>query len=320
MAARGTQSSAPVAGGAWCPTDNGRAPWLTPVREAVMLDIVDPPVLAQKAALALHDIVGMSFTGIAIREASGLFAMHGVSGGRHDETLRRIRVSPGQGLGGKVVSLRRPVTVTDYVRDPAITTHFRDLAIMEELGGMAAVPVLADGDVVAIVYSATRNVGSLGERVITVLDEAARGLADLFGVAVRHDDAVRQHAAAERQRIAEELHDSVGQLLFAIGTSARRLRPDAGGAPPSAQVGREIEGQAAEASSRLRHALGMLGPQTPEECLPVAVRIDVEAFSHRSGVPAHLVVMGQPRGIAPDETCALLNVVREALHNVAKHA
>jgi len=303
---------------AWPTASDGRD-WLTPVREAIVLDVVDPPVLAQKAAQALHPRVGMSFTGVAVRQESGLFAMHGVAGGRHEPVLRRIRVSPGQGLGGKVVALRRPVLVPDYVTDPAITTHFRDLAIMEAFGGMAAVPVIADGDIVAIIYTALRDGGTLGDDAVNRLGQAADGLADLFGVAVRHDDAVRRQAAADRLRIAEELHDTLGQLLFTIGVSARRLC-GGDGAVDLPYLGALIEDRAAEATTMLRRALRRLAPRTPEEDLPVAVRMSIEEFSRSSGVPAHLVVMGDARSVAADEVCALLNVVREGLLNVAKHA
>ena len=290
------------------------------MREAIVLDVVDPAVLAQRAAQALHPTVGMSFTGVAIREESGLFAMHGVAGGRNEAVLRQIRVSSGQGLGGKVVALRRPVLVTDYVRDPAITMHFRDLAIMESLGAMAAVPVIADGDIMAIIYAATRDASCPGDDAILRLDQAASGLADLFGVAVRHQDAVRRQAAAERLRIAEQLHDTVGQLLFAIGASARRLRSSDGDAVDLARIAGLIEGRAAEATTMLRGALRRLAPRTPEEDLPVTARLSLEEFSQTTGTPAHLVVLGDPRSLTADEACALLNVVREGLHNVAKHA
>src|SRR5437588_4722339 len=313
------EGGAPLSAIAW-PTDSPGRDWLTPVREAIILDVVDPPVLAQKAAQALHPTVGMSFTGVAIREESGLFAMHGVAGGRNEPVLRRIRVSPGQGLGGKVVALRQPVLVPDYVTDPAITAHFRDLAIMESFGGMAAVPVIADGDIVAIIYTALRDSGSLGDDAVTRLGRAADGLADLFGVAVRHDDAVRRQAAAERLRIAEELHDTVGQLLFAIGASARRLRTQADGTVDLTRLSSVIERNAAQASGMLRDALRRLTPRAPEEGLPVAVRVGVEEFSRASGVPAHLVVLGAPRTVTAEGACALLNVLREGLHNVAKHA
>ena len=286
----------------------------------MVLDVVDPLVLAQKAAAALHPAVGMSFTGVAIREESGLFAMHGVAGGRNDAVLRRIRLSSGQGLGGKVVALRRPVLVTDYIHDPAITSHFRDLAVMESLGGMAAVPVLDGGEMAAIIYAATRDGSHLGDDAVTRLTQAASGLADLFGTAVRHQDAVRRQAAAERLRIAEQLHDTVGQLLFTIGASARRLRSGDGDAADLTRIGEMIEGTATEAAGMLRDALRQLTPQAPEESLPVAVRVGVEEFAQASGVPTHLVVLGEPRTVPVDGASAVLNVVREGLHNAAKHA
>lgn len=295
-------------------------PWLRQLRDSIVLDVVDPRLLAQEAARAIHDRVGLSFTGVCLRDPSGLFAMHGVAGGVEEAKLRQIRVSPGQGLGGKVVALRRPVTVTDYVHDPAITGHFRDFALREAFGGMAAVPVVADGEVVAILYAASRSIGSLGDDAVTLLDNVSHGLADLFATAVRHDDAVRQLQAAERQRIAEDLHDTVGQLLFSIGASARRLRDLESIESVAAELSTTIEGQAAQAACRLRDALRMLGPQTPEESVPVAVRIDVEEFTRSRGVPAHLVVIGEPRTLPAGDTGAILAVVREGLHNVAKHA
>jgi signal transduction histidine kinase len=185
---------------------------------------------------------------------------------------------------------------------------------------MAAVPVIADGDVMAIVYAATRDDSCPGSDAIARLHEAAVGLADLFGVAVRHQDAVRRQAAAERLRIAEQLHDTVGQLLFAIGASARRLRTTDDGTVDLTHVGELIERHATEATGMLRDALRHLTPRAPEEGLPVAVRVGVEEFSQASGIPAHLVVLGDPRTVTPDAAGALLNVVREGLHNTAKHA
>lgn len=313
------KGEAPLSIIAW-PAGSAAGGWLESVRESIALDIVDPVVLAEKAARALHPHVGLSFTGVAIRDVAGPYAMHGVAGGRNENVLRQIRLSSGQGLGGKVLALREPVLVTNYVTDPAITTHFRDLAVMESLGGMTAVPVIADGEVSAIVYAATRDDSAPGDVGLTRLTEAAAGLADLFAVAVRHQDAVHRHAAAERLRLAEELHDSVGQLLFTIGASARRLRYDAEGLPDLAHLSKSIEETSARASGMLREVLARLTPRAPEESLPVATRLSVEEFSQASSVPAHLVVVGEPRMITEDGAAALLNVVREALHNVAKHA
>lgn len=313
------EGGAPLSAVAW-PGGSFAGGWLGSVRDAVVLDIVDSVALAQHAAEALHPRIGLSFTGVAIRDEPGLFAMHGVAGGRNETVLRQIRVSSGQGLGGKVVALREPVVVTDYVTDPAISSHFRQLAVMESLGAMAAVPVITDGEVVAILYAATRDETSPGDVGIGWLHEAAAGLADLFGVAARHHDAIRREAAAERARIAEELHDTVGQVLFAIGASARRLRLEADGMTDLAELSRMIEASAARATGLLRAAVGRLTLRAPEESLPVAARVSVEEFSRASAVPAHLVVVGEPRAVTAAGAGALLNVVRECLHNAGKHA
>lgn len=306
---------------AWSTAAPDGGGWLKAVRESIVLDVIDPAALADKAAAALHPTVGLSFTGVAIRQVSGVYAMHGVAGGRNENVLRQIRLSAGQGLGGKVLALREPVLVTNYVTDPAITTHFRDLAVMESLGGMAAVPVIADGgEVSAIIYAATRDDRAPGDVGLTRLSQAAAGLSDLFAVAVRHQDAIHRHAAAERLRLAEELHDTVGTLLFTIGASARKLRLDADGLPDLAHLAKSIEDTSARAAAMLREALGRLTPRSPEEGLPVAARLTVEEFSQAGTVPAHLVVIGETRSVSADGAGALLTVVREALHNVAKHA
>jgi signal transduction histidine kinase len=304
---------------AW-PMNAGGRDWLTPVRDAIALDIVDPRALAEKAAQAIHPEVGLSFTGVAVREVSGVYAMHGVAGGRNEAVLRQIRLSSGQGLGGKVLALREPVLVTNYVTDPAITTHFRDLAVLESLGGMSAVPVIADGEVSAIIYAASRDDSHPGDVGIGRLSEAAAGLADLFAVAVRHQDAIHRHAAAERLRLAEELHDTVGQLLFTIGASAHKLRCDADGLPDLAHLSQTIEETSARATAMLREALGRLTPRAPQESLPVAARLSVEEWVRAGSIPAHLAVVGEPRTVPCEAAGALLGVVREALHNVAKHA
>ena len=112
----------------------------------------------------------------------------------------------------------------------------------------------------------------------------------------------------------------MGQLLFAIGASARRLRTGDDGTVDLAHLGEIIERNATEATGMLRNALRRLAPRAPEEGLPVAVRVGVEEFSQASGIDTHLVVLGEPRTVPADGAGALLNVVREGLHNAAKHS
>jgi signal transduction histidine kinase len=273
--------------------------------------IVEPPVLAQKAAGAIEAMTALPFVGLALREPSGLFAMHGVSGARHPALLRKIRVGVGRGLGGQAIALRRSVAVSDYRRDSKITADFLPLATLEGLRAMIAVPVVHADDVVGLLYGGGRGTELLGDRIRGELQGVAAALAPVVAAAVDHTVVVARQLAVERERIAQELHDNLGPILFATGVSARSI-PDGGGAG--------IEQQVKEASRVLREALRTLGRQAPEDDLPVAARIDVDAFTQRSGVPAQLTVLGDPLALGDDDECVLLAVLRAALHNVEEHA
>jgi signal transduction histidine kinase len=81
---------------------------------------------------------------------------------------------------------------------------------------------------------------------------------------------------------------------------------------------REIEADAAEASGYLREAMHNLMPTA--EALPVTIRRDVATFSARTGIATEVVTLGSPARAKPEIETVLLSVVREALHNIEKHA
>jgi signal transduction histidine kinase len=126
----------------------------------------------------------------------------------------------------------------------------------------------------------------------------------------------------ERRRVAKELHDTVGQLLFGAGVAARMARESAGtGRPDGAERLLATEREIARATAALRHALRALdGPRGTQGALPTSMSEAVEAFRHRTGVPAQLIVLGERRGLGLDEERLLVMVVAEALNNVERHS
>jgi signal transduction histidine kinase len=286
----------------------------------IVRHVVEPPVLAQKAAAAFREATGLPFVGVALREPSGVYAMHGVSGARHPALLRKIRVAAGKGLGGRAIALGRSVAVSDYRRDSLITADFLPLAAAEGLRAMTAVPIGRAGDVVGLLYGASRGADVLGDGIRAELEALGAEIAVVVGTAVDHTAALARQAAVQRELIAQELHDGIGPILFALGVSARSLRAEPGDRRDAVHRSAEIERQVKEATRALRDALRVLGHQAPEDDLPVAIRIDMDAFTHRSGIPAQLMVQGGPRAVGGDEECILLAVLRAALHNVEEHA
>ena len=124
-----------------------------------------------------------------------------------------------------------------------------------------------EGDTLGVLYGATRTVGSLGDRAMTLLQAIAVDLAPLMSLTMRADRALSERVHAERLRIASDLHDDVGRLLFSIGVAAAQMaRSTADG--PVAQSALNIEAQARLAARRMREAFDALAPAEGHETVP----------------------------------------------------
>ncbi len=87
--------------------------------------------------------------------------------------LRGLEVRSGAGLGGRVISEGRPAGVEDYGRALDITHEYDGPVLAEGLRTVAAVPVLVGGRARAVLYAASREGGSVGDRVRDALVRAA---------------------------------------------------------------------------------------------------------------------------------------------------
>jgi signal transduction histidine kinase len=136
--------------------------------------------------------------------------------------------------------------------------------------------------------------------------------------AARHAADVAAHE--ERRRVAVELHDTLGAMLFTLGTSIHSLGAKAGldnelGIRLSA-----IEQQTCEASAALRNALRALSARPEQVALGVALREHCRDFSHRTDVTARMIILTALPTLPHSRICVLADAVREALLNAEKHA
>ena len=128
-------------------------------------------------------------------------------------------------------------------------------------------------------------------------------------------------AAAERGRLARELHDAVTQTLFSASLIAdvlpRLWQRDPALVPPRLdQLRRLIRGAHAE----MRTLLVELRPAALVEApLGELLRQLVDAATGQSGIQVTLQVTGG-RALPPDAQIALYRIAQEALNNVAKHS
>ncbi|MFW0783460.1 LuxR C-terminal-related transcriptional regulator [Gordonia sp. CPCC 206044] len=124
--------------------------------------------------------------------------------------LSGVSVDVGHGLGGKVVSVNRPVAVDDYLRTPDITHRYNPVIATEGLRAMAAVPVIVDRDPVAVLYGALRTDDPIGNRTLDVLAMEARTLEQRI---VAQRTAVESAAAVpEVSVLRDRLTETYAQL------------------------------------------------------------------------------------------------------------
>ena len=133
-------------------------------------------------------------------------------------------------------------------------------------------------------------------------------------------------AAAERSRIAREMHDIIAHNLSVIigladgGSYAAPRSPDR-----SAQALDAIASTGREALGELRQLLGVLHENHHQatDLAPQPGLTDLETLLDRTraaGLPVRCTVRGDPHGLSGGRQLAVYRIVQEALTNTLKHA
>lgn len=96
--------------------------------------------------------------------------------GLRTPALHNLIIEPGVGVGGRVVSTRRPVGVSDYTR-ASVISHEYDRAIQDEgLHSIVAVPVIVQREIRGVLYVGVHSPVRLGDKVIEEVTMTARSL------------------------------------------------------------------------------------------------------------------------------------------------
>jgi PAS domain S-box-containing protein len=134
---------------------------------------------------------------------------------------------------------------------------------------------------------------------------------------------VVQAQEAERRRVADELHDLIGQNLTALGIDLQALkqRLQAGGDEIAAPRLDAMAGLLETTIDAIRGVMTDLRPAALEEFgLVPALRWYASLFSKRTGMKVSTRSEGRELRLSRDTELALFRIVQEALTNAAKHS
>jgi PAS domain S-box-containing protein len=147
------------------------------------------------------------------------------------------------------------------------------------------------------------------------LNRANEGLRDLSARLLQLRDQ-------EARRLARELHDSVGQLLAAIGMNLAEVRSqshklDENGARAVVENGRLVE----QITREIRTISHLLHPPLLDEAgLAAALRWYVEEFSHRSKIQIEMEIPENLGRLPMEIETAIFRIVQECLANIHRHS
>lgn len=277
------------------------------------------------------DATGMESGAVVLLEGGGqtsrLFSQRNLSPGFAASLARLLAADPAAITAGGASGEPAAGFVTENGRPLVIDTgslRSAELRATLEAGGVrqvVALPLRAKGTVTGLIGLFTDS-----PRVFPQEDlEMLASIGNQVGVAVENAKLYRQAeetaAAAERNRLARELHDAVTQTLFSVSIMTEVL-PRIWEKDPEEGKARlqEINQLTKGALGEMRSLLIELRPQALVEAeIQDLFRHLAHAFSGRELVPVQLDVA--PDCELPAEVkITLYRIAQEAFNNIAKHA
>ncbi len=284
---------------------------------ARLVSVLDREAILNEATRILTEEFGFNCAWFAERgDEDYVVIRHGM------HMLSRVKdmvLQRGCGVGGKVFALGKTVCVDDYLHSREITHDYDDKIVEERVHGIIGTPIRYDGMFEGVLLGGSRGGTSFGDGAAKIIETVAERTAQALDVAAQ---AQRRSTAAiqeERQRMALDLHDTVGAMLFAITAGVRSVNDTISDVALRARLG-AIEIQAKEAASMLRDSLRALSTPTDQLALGSALQAVIHHFEVRSSIKAGLMMLDVLPALSDSTVRVLIASAKEGLLNVEKHA
>ena len=230
-----------------------------------------------------------------------------------------------EGTTGAVVARRGPVIFDDYADVPGGHVRPEDRGALK---GVIGVPIWWRGAIVGSCVVFTRDpsrafVPADAELLELFAKHAAIAITNARLHEAAESNARAEAAAAERNRMAREVHDGVAQGLVSVLLELRAahaaIADGRSDEATRALAGAQAAAEAVFEETR-RSVLGLAPSPLEGRSLEEALELEM-AWANRTGViEAHLVTAGNRVVPPPDVAHTLFRITQEALTNAIRHA
>jgi signal transduction histidine kinase len=267
-----------------------------------------------------RQLVNARFGALAVIEPESERLVQFVNVGFTPEEVDQIDHLPrGEGILGMIFDSEHPLRLADLTRHPASVGFPAHHPAMQSFVG---VPVLVHGEVFGNLYLTDKiDADEFSEEDGDILQALALAAGIVVDNARMHAKVGELGVAAERARIAHDLHDTVIQRLFATGLSLQSTIRQVQ-APEATRVIHTAIDDLDDTIRQIRTSIFVLEPLPVGRRSPRTRVLELCAESVRSlGFEPSVAVSG-PIDTEVSEHVAghMLAVLREALANVARHA
>lgn len=283
--------------------------------------VLSLPQVLQLIVDRVRDLARARYAALGIVGASGTIEQFFTSGLTAAERARIGALPRGRGLLGLIVREARSIRIDDIPGDPRSSGFPPHHPPMRTFLG---VPVTVKGRSVGNLYLTEKEGGG-------PFDAEDQRTVETFalhaGIAIDnarlHEDVQRLAVVDERDRIGRDLHDSIIQSLYAVGLSLEDVPELMIESPPEAQarVERAIDALH-RAIGELRDFIFGLRPELLDRAgLAAGLAALADEFRVNTMLDVRLDIdAGAGQGLTPDRSVEVLQIAREGLSNVARHA
>ena len=297
-----------------------RERWLDAVRDitnAVLSGTGSDEALVLVASQA-RDLVAADLATVVIPDPGGNELVIQVADGENAEALAG-RGFPAEGsISGAVVRSGRSEVFEDVSTDALPDQRVVELG---DMGPAAFIPLAGNRGAFGTLAAANRRGGRPFTNESVHVLEAFGGQAALALEYARAQEAIQRLAVLEdRERIAKELHDGVIQALFAVGMGLQGTALMIG----EEDLAARIEGAVGELDRVIRdlrnYIFGLRPGVLADRQLGDALRSLANEFQSKTGVLTVVEIDDAAASVLSTVAGDLVQVTREALSNVGRHA